>query len=507
MRGIREMARKKPAPAVLVGQPVAPIRIALPAPPQASLPEWVMLPILAGVFAVAALIVGAGWLVLSLPSRTEISPIAPLRAELPRVEIPALTPMVEPVVAIASPPIVKSIPQADDEVILRRMPSRREDAAPPLVVPVTPLPSPKKEAPLSPRWVMESMPTSSPNLIMPIEVAKMEDAELAYSVRRMKLSETTATPMRLGVTKFVHDDLGSVLTNMGTGYGYAEISNNDLLSLDHLKRYDVVFLTCSEMYVRDFRSAGALRMFVEQGGTLYASDLRGDLLQVAFPEYRTALPVMPGVPQNVEATVVDRGLQHSLDRKRIPLKFESFDWRPAPFDPAKVTVCLRGNYRNNLGHAVSAPLLVKFRHKQGTVIFTSFHNSKVESETVRKLIEYLVFSAVNARSENRLRDMMVHTGYAPSDMRPALLWPAKSVAREVTHPGGSLQIALGFETVGAKVKIELESPSGKKIAHADEGLFVLDLPNAEPGNWRYTVTPLWLPFANFPVITSVSSGR
>lgn len=498
MRSYREMGFRKRSGPTLIGQPVNPIRMALPADQRTSLSEWVMLPILAGLFGLGTVIVLVGWLLLS----PDVGEVVPMRAELPRIVVT----IPEPVTVERASEAVLT-PPAEDEVFLRRMPSRQADETPPLLVPVTPLPSPKQLMPVSPRWVMEALPMVDPKLIMPIEVAKMEDAELTHTVRRVKLSDMTPTPMRLGVTKFVHDDLGTVLAQMGTGYGTSEVSNSDLLSLDQLKKYDVVFLTCSEMYVRDFRSAGTLRQFVEQGGTLYASDLRGDLLQVAFPEYRSAYPVFPGVPQNVDATVVDPALQRCLDRKQIPLKFESFDWRPSPFDPAKVTVCLRGNYRNSLGHDVLAPLLVKFRHKQGTVIFTSFHNSKVESPTVRKLIEYLVFSAVNARSENRLRDMMVHSGYSPNEMRPALLWPSKSVASVYNHSRGSLQVALGFEAVGAKVRLEIESPSGKKIAHADEGLFVVEIPNAEPGPWRITMTPIWLPFANFPVITSLSSGR
>ncbi len=508
MLEFREMGLTRRRGPTLIGQPREPIRVALPAGPRASLPEWILLPILAGLYGIGAAIVWAGWLMFTPAEGAALGNPAPIVPELPRIENPPIAPSVLPKSAPAAPVrIAMPMLPADDEVILRRMPSRPDDKAPPLVVPIESASLPKTTALKSPRWVMEPLANSGPNFIVPIEVAKMEDADLLYSVRRMKISDVEPGPMRLGVTKFVHDDLGVVLTNMGTGYRYTEVSNADLMSLEVLKGYDVVFLTCSEMYVRDFRAAGTLRQFVEQGGTLYASDLRGDLLQAAFPEYRTLYPVIHGVPQNVDAQVVEPGLRSILGRKQIPLKFESFDWRPAPFDPLKVTVCLQGSYRNNLGQAASAPLLVKFRHKKGSVIFTSFHNSKVESDMIRTLIEYLVFSTVNARSENRLRDMMKQSGYSPSDLRPGLLWPGRSVAGTYHHTRGTLRIALGFESVGAKVKIELQSPSGKKISHADEGLFVIEIPNAEPGAWSTTLTPVWLPFANFPVMTSLSSGR
>ena len=57
----------------------------------------------------------------------------------------------------------------------------------------------------------------------------------------------------------VLDDLGSILTRMGPGYQYTRLQNDDLCSIDALKKHDVVFLTCADQYVRDFRAARPLR--------------------------------------------------------------------------------------------------------------------------------------------------------------------------------------------------------------------------------------------------------
>src|SRR5207253_610917 len=122
-------------------------------------------------------------------------------------------------------------------------------------------------------------------------------------------------------------------------------------------------------------------------------------------EFRARMPVLPGVPQNVEASVVDPGLQSYLGHKTIPLCFEADSWRPAAFDGTKVEVCLRGTYRNQLGQTKLAPLLVKFRVQKGTVIFTSFHHAKNDGAIVRKLLDYLIFTTVNARSETRVKEL------------------------------------------------------------------------------------------------------
>jgi hypothetical protein len=261
------------------------------------------------------------------------------------------------------------------------------------------------------------------------------------------------------------------------------------------------------MNLQDFQAAMPLRKYVESGGTLYASDLRGDLLLAAFPEYRRRMPLLPGVAQAVEANVSDTGLQAYLGRKTIPLNFDASNWRPAAFDPGKATVCLKGAYRNTLGETWSAPLLVKFRAGKGSVIFTSFHHSKNDSVIVQKLLEYLVFSSVSARSEARVKELMLRSQFAAEDLRPAFVSMDRKAEGTCRHEGGGLQIALGFENQGAKLKLTLRSPSGQTVEYEDQGLYLIEVPKAEAGVWQYTVTPIELPHANFPILVAVGKAK
>jgi hypothetical protein len=294
---------------------------------------------------------------------------------------------------------------------------------------------------------------------------------------------------------------------MGEGYRYTAIRNEDLQSLPVLQKYDVVFLTCADMYARDLQSAGTLRRFVQEGGTLYASDLRGDLVLAAFPEFRSRMPVLPGVPQTVDAAVVDPALQTHLGHKTIPLQFESDGWRPAGFDGTKVEVCLKGTYRNQLGQTKLAPLLVKFRVQKGTVIFTSFHHAKNDGPIVRKLLDYLVFATVNARSDARVKELLARSKFAPKEMRPLMLNAKAKFEEAYQHQGGGLQIALGFEHAGAKIKLVLHSPTGQTIEHELKGISLIEVPNAGAGRWHYSVTPIELPFEQFPVLIAIGSMK
>jgi hypothetical protein len=491
----------------------------IPAPPRhdEALPGWLAPALLAGLVAVGGVIALVGWLVMS-PDRPAVGDTdvvvqtegPPASEPAPVVSEKTPTPAVEPDAVIDPPP-------RDAIALQRRMPMGYApgqnvlvpmdvEAAPPKLK--TPAPEERKAALISPlQWALEPADSRGTYLIMPVEVAKVENTSIPYTVRRLKLAGDAPRQLRLAVTPVMHDDLGSVLTSMGDGYRFAQLRKEDLFNYDALKKYDVVFLTCADLYAQDFQAAGPLRKFVMNGGTLYASDLRGDLLQAAFPEYRSMAPVMPGVPQNVEASVVELGLRSYLGRRSIPLSFEAPDWRPPPFDPAKVTVCLRGTYRNNRGDALIVPLLVKFNMQKGTVIFTSFHHTKNDSAVVRKLLDYLVFASVSARSEARVRELMQRSKFSAHEMRPVVLNPADAIEGTYEHSAGGLQIACGFENLGARVKITLRSPGGQVIEHAEEGLYLIEVPKAGPGVWRYTVTPLELPYGNFPIIVAVGGAR
>jgi hypothetical protein len=485
--------------------------------PEASLPLWIVPLIFAGLFAFCSMIAFLGLLVMQPASRPAIEPVPHVNAaEFSPEAKPA--PVPEKSLIPDEEPVVSEEPAPREPIQLqRRMPSAPEKPQAPILEPA--LEATPAEPPMPPleekgvalraplRWSVESSRSSSMNLIMPIEIAKIDNGIMSYSVRRLRFTDVAPKQLKLAVTPVVHDDLGTILTKMGEGYSFTRLRSEDLFFVETLKKHDVVFLTCADLYARDFQSALPLRQFVINGGTLYASDLRGDLILAAFPEFRATFPIMSGVPQSLEANVVEPGLRSYLGRRAIPLNFDAPDWRPAAFDPNKVTVCLKGTYRNNLGQVSSVPLLVKFRVQKGTVIFTSFHHTKNDSEIVQKLLEYLVFSSISARSEARVKDLMSRSHFAPQEMRPVVVSTDKGIDAIYQHPGGGMQMALGFENLGAKLKLTLHSPTGKMVEHEDHGLYLIEIPKAEPGAWRYTVTPIELPHANFPLIVAIGGVK
>ncbi|HYT95559.1 MAG TPA: hypothetical protein VEL76_42965, partial [Gemmataceae bacterium] len=241
-------------------------------------------------------------------------------------------------------------------------------------------------------------------------------APVTYAVLHPPITQPQAQrTLRLAVTPRKYDDMGKLLAGLGKGYQYVEITQQDLYNVTKLTQFDVLFLTCGGSGP-DLRLSYALRAFVERGGTLYASDLRYDVLAGAFPDYvdRTHLG-RKGVKQAVLANVSDPGLRDLLG-DQIELDFNLDGWKPAFFRKDKVQVLLEGRF-----HAAGAgkvlkmvngqilavpggspiplqsPFLVKFAYKKGAVIFTSFHNAAQNNELEQKLLEYLVFTAVTVQ--------------------------------------------------------------------------------------------------------------
>ncbi len=353
----------------------------------------------------------------------------------------------------------------------------------------------------------------------------------------LKVVEATDEPkpapvkrLRLGVTPpgGGFDDMGRLLDTLGEGYRYTPFSLEALLEPKKLAEFDVIFLTCSglplsmlgqrigpgerpntENYTPNekvLNEVGAnLRDFVTKGGTLYASDLHYKLVARAFPDLTHEDHVEVGKgDQDVNAEVVDAGLKEIIGGE-MKLKFDMAGWYPADFTGDSITTYLRGKYVAESGGEQTAPLLVKFPYHDGTVIFTSFHNEKQNSETELKLLRYLVFSAVTAEVESRVQRTMVQGGFSPAKQNLFSASSDEQSAASVYHAdeAGHLQFVLGFQYLGAELRLTVVGPDGKKLEKTGTSTITIEVPDAAAGDWHYTVTALKLPNENFPFTVTV----
>jgi hypothetical protein len=323
----------------------------------------------------------------------------------------------------------------------------------------------------------------------------------------VQVDERAPSPLRLAVTPASFDDMGRLLDTLGEGYAYDVVEDADLEDPAVYGRYDVLFLTCAEMHARpQDRLATALRQFVSQGGTLYASDLRFDLLVAAFPEFVDATAVAQGTEQDVIAEVLEPGLQAILGTE-LPLHFDLDGWRPAAFGGRDVTVYLRGEFQTTAGVRIEAPLLVKFPVGGGAVFFTSFHNEKQNNDAEIELLKYLVFRMVTAKIESRVTRTMLSGGFSPQQQNLLSVTAGHpTVTGTYEHRrAGDLQFVLGFERQGARLRLEVQSPDGTSFVQQGDATLTIGVPAAPTGTWQYTAIAEKLPYPNFPFTLTVGA--
>ena len=334
--------------------------------------------------------------------------------------------------------------------------------------------------------------------------------ELGDKDEGTQVEESHAAPLRLAATPARFDDMGRLLQSLGEGYQYRTIAEAALELPATLADIDVLFLTCAE-----FQEGGAaapsqlprnLREFVGRGGTLYASDLRFEALAAAFPEAVDARAVAQGQKQDLTAEVIEPGLRELIG-SQLPLHFDLEGWRPAAFGGREATTYLRGTCNTNAGVSLPVPLLVKFPFQDGTVVFTSFHNEKQNNDVEIQLLKYLVFTTVTAKVETRVTKTMRSGGFSPQAHSLLSATPEKpSVTHTFQHgETGDVTFVLGFERRGARLRLEVTAPDGKRLTEAGEETISLAIPQAAPGTWRYTVAAEKLPYPNFPFTVTVGA--
>jgi hypothetical protein len=335
-------------------------------------------------------------------------------------------------------------------------------------------------------------------------------------------------PLRLAVIPETaeFDDMGRLLDTLGDAYGYRRVGFNDLLEADTLRQYDIVFVTCSGL-PEDWlgaaaggqlrgaslrmpnpetfaRAKAAVRAFVAAGGTLYVSDMHFGIIAECFPEFVDRSLVARGAPQTVRAEVIDPGLREQIG-DTIELTFDQEGWAAAALSGEGMIVYLQGTFTTADGKATKSPLLVKFPHGQGNVVFTSFHNEKQNSEKEKQLLKYLVFSAVTAGVDAEAGRQMAKGGFSATKKN---LFSASREAEAVSQAYenksvADLQFVLAFPDQGATLELAVTGPDGTTARQQGTSTITIDVPAAAVGVWTYSIRAVKVPSANFPFTITV----
>jgi hypothetical protein len=157
----------------------------------------------------------------------------------------------------------------------------------------------------------------------------------------------------------------------------------------------------------------------------------------------------------------------------------------------------------------TSPLLVKLPHGKGSVIFTSFHNEKQNSDKERQLLEFLVFSAVTAGVDAEAGRQMAQGGFSATKKN---LFAASKDAESVTQTYENqsqtdLQFVLAFPDQGATLELSVTGPDGATIRKQGSATITIDAPAAAAGSWTYSIKAIAVPSQNFPFTITVGKKQ
>ena len=77
----------------------------------------------------------------------------------------------------------------------------------------------------------------------------------------------------------------------------------------------------------------------------------------------------------------------------------------------------------------------------------------------------------------------------------------------VGPPSLRLRFVLGFQDQGARLKLTVIGPDGRKYEQSGSQTVTIDVADAAAGSWEYTITPLEVPFHNFPFTLTIGEGE
>jgi hypothetical protein len=216
--------------------------------------------------------------------------------------------------------------------------------------------------------------------------------------------------IRIAVVAGEWDRVRDVLVNVGVDEGvisdYASSWSPSLLNdYETLASYDIVFINCGAEefdYVGTSIQRDNLRQYVRNGGSLYASDLAYDVVEMIFPsaiefwgDDSVNDSAQTGAVGSYSGTVLDSSLSAGLGTTSIQLNYPLPVWAVMEGVGVGTTIHISGDADvEELFETTSlsnVPHTVSFEAGAGKVVFSSFHQEpgvNVQQEQVLRMLMF-----------------------------------------------------------------------------------------------------------------------
>jgi hypothetical protein len=233
-----------------------------------------------------------------------------------------------------------------------------------------------------------------------------------------------AEDLRIAVVTGDYDRVQDVLASIGVDAEHTTIFdsnyltgnvdwvNNLIMDYETLSSFDIVFLNCGvgdksfigrdglfPISVNQVAIAN-LRQFVQEGGSVYASDWAYNIVEKTWPDFvdfagDDAEPEAAKVgdaPFDITANITDGQMALSLGQNTMELHYPLLQWAVMDSVSAQTTVYVRADADLLDGStAREVPHTVAFRPGAGRVLFTSFHQEPGINPDMERVLQLLIF--------------------------------------------------------------------------------------------------------------------
>ena len=194
------------------------------------------------------------------------------------------------------------------------------------------------------------------------------------------------TEVNIAVIPGIFDDIGSLLDGMQIDYD--SVTNSLVNDLNAMRDYDIIFAECSASLPAGNDAAANVRRYVEEGNSLYASDLADNYIKDTLPG---AMNFYSGsvATGTYTADVVSPEMLDLLGTDTIDIELNSAGWSLVEsLGPAS-----EAHFRADAGSVDDAPLMSTYDDPigGGRAIFTSFHNSAQATGDMQDILEFMIF--------------------------------------------------------------------------------------------------------------------
>ena len=218
-----------------------------------------------------------------------------------------------------------------------------------------------------------------------------------------------------------YDDFNILLDQMGFA-NYELVNGQDadtirtfLADPAALARYDIIFFNggfAEEGVIYDSNDSTNtipatnmqnLRDYVNNGGSVYASDWAYDVVEIGWPD-RVDFVGADEIPNdaqlgdydNVNAAIADSAMAEFLDKNYIEIDYDLPVWPPMESVSSTVSVHLTGTvpYSDGLSDytLTSVPVLASFNAGNGKVVMSTFRVARNANQDMVNVLQYMMYS-------------------------------------------------------------------------------------------------------------------